>query len=176
MDLAERPAFRTGKHPIPVIQTDDDLSAQMLQLSVLLPVFLAVERDLARDQGHPRVHSEDLQEHALIHRSEESLATLASIINATSVVGDAAHLVVCIIGDAARFHNPTFPIERLVQPVSRRIDRPFGILTNFLVSHLSTLYVQEAPPALFFYAKYYKQGLLPSSYCKGSQAWPTTLA
>ena len=116
----------------------------MLQLFVLLLVFLAVERDLARDQGHPRVHSEDLQEHALVHRSEEGLATLASIINATSVVGDAAHLVVCIIGDAARFHNPTFPIERFVQPVSRRIYRPFGVLTNFLVSHLSTLYVQEA--------------------------------
>ena len=145
MDLAERPASRTGKHPVPVIQTEDDLSAQMLQLFVLLLlVFLAVERDLARDQGHPRVHSEDLQEHALVHRSEEGLATLASIINATSVVGDAAHLVVCIIGDAARFHNPTFPIERFVQPVSRRIYRPFGVLTNFLVSHLSTLYVQEA--------------------------------
>ena len=94
--------------------------------------------------GHSRVHSEDLQEHAFIHRSEAGLASLASIINATSVVGDAAHLVVCIIGDAARFHNPTFPIERFVQPVSRRIYRPFGVLTNFLVSHLSTLYVQEA--------------------------------
>ena len=68
-----------------------------------------------------------------------------------SVVGDAAHLVVCIIGDAARFHNPTFPIERFVQPVSRRINRPFGVLTNFLVSHLLTLYVQEALHRVLIY-------------------------
>lgn len=30
--------------------------------------------------GHPRVHSEDLQKHAFIHRSEAGLATLVSII------------------------------------------------------------------------------------------------
>ena len=31
--------------------------------------------------GHSRVHSEDLQEHAFIHRSEAGLAILASITN-----------------------------------------------------------------------------------------------
>ena len=30
--------------------------------------------------GHPRVHSDDLQEYALIYRSEAGLATLVSII------------------------------------------------------------------------------------------------
>ena len=33
---------------------------------------------------------------------------------------------------------------QIVRLVSRRINRPFEVLTNFLVSHLSTLYVQGA--------------------------------